>query len=907
LSQERRRRVRDLFNEALDLPAGERPAFLDDRCGGDSTLHDEVLSLLDSLSGAGDFLEKPVLAAGADSVFPPGSREGTPIDHPDRIGPYRIIEPLGEGGMGTVYLGEQTEPVRRKVAIKVIKLGMDTREVVARFELERQALAIMNHPGIARVFDAGSTEQGQPFFVMERVEGLPVTAYCDSHRLTTRERLLLFLQICEAIQHAHQKGIIHRDIKPSNVLVSNMEGRHFPKIIDFGVARATDRRLSRKTAFTAHGMVVGTPEYMSPEQAETGARDVDTRSDIYTLGVLLYELLVGELPFDFSEKEGAHYSDIQRRIMEEPPPVPSRRLSSLGAGISDTARKRRTGPQALKRQLRGDLDWIIMRAMDKDRTRRYATASEFAADIGRHLDSEPVLAGPPGTLYRFRKFVIKNKGPVAAVLAVVLALAAGFTTSTRLYLKSERMTAVANERLGDYRNLADLFVIDTLRGEADELWPAWPGKLPAMRQWLAESEELLSHLPDHERKLDEMRRLSFLSSPAGESVFGADEREEMWLHGKLVRLVGELKAFDAGDPAVGFVARIRERVEFACAIEAETVGRVADKWERAVLSIADWGECPLYNGLHINPQTGLIPLGRDRSSGLWEFAVHGSGDAPVRNSDGALILTNDMAIVLVLLPGGAFLMGAQSYGEDGQKPPEGIPFTPHGRELPVHEVTLAPFFLSKYELTQGQWRRISGRLPGLPAEASLVGPPNKPITDRHPQEYIHWEECQNVFFHLGLELPTEAQWEYGARAGTHTIFYTGNDLRSLAGAVNIRDLCAKKAGLGRDTRLVFEDWLDDGYAGLAPVGSFRPNAFGIHDTIGNVFEWCRDWLVIYTSPVREGDGERIVDIPNPITRIVRGGSYDAIASGTRLSFRVDTVPQARNPGLGARPARRLIE
>ncbi len=342
----------------------------------------------------------------------------------DRVGNYVIREQIGEGGFAIVYAAEQEKPVRRKVALKIIKLGMDTKQVIARFEAERQALAMMDHPCVAKVFDAGATETGRPYFVMEYVAGAQITEYCDKQRLTIEKRLGLFAQVCEGVQHAHQKGIIHRDIKPSNVLVAVKEGEPQVKVIDFGVAKAITQRLTEKTIFTEQGQLIGTPEYMSPEQAEMTAENIDTRSDIYSLGVLLYELLTGALPFDPTTLRQAAFGEIQRIIREQEPPKPSTRLSSLGDTSTTFAVRRRADPRSLMRELRGDLDWIVMKALEKDRTRRYGTASELAADIQRHVKHEPVLARPPSGLYRAGKFVRRHKvgaGAGAAVFVVLVA------------------------------------------------------------------------------------------------------------------------------------------------------------------------------------------------------------------------------------------------------------------------------------------------------------------------------------------------------------------------------------------------------------------------------------------------------------------------------------------------------
>jgi WD40 repeat protein/serine/threonine protein kinase len=374
----------------------------------------------------------------------------------DRIGRYKLLEKIGEGGYGTVYMAEQAEPIRRRVALKVIKLGMDTKQVIARFEAERQALALMDHPNIAKVLDAGATDTGRPFFVMELVRGTRITDYCDQHSLSAKERLDLFIQVCHAIQHAHQKGIIHRDIKPSNILVTLLDGLPVPKVIDFGIAKATQQPLTDKTAFTAFQQFIGTPAYMSPEQAELSGSDIDTRSDIYALGVLLYELLTGKMPFDAKDLLAAGLDEMRRVIREQEPRKPSARLSTLAiADLSTIAKCRQAAPPALIHLVRGDLDWIVMKCLEKNRARRYETATSLAHDIGRHLNSEPVIACPPSRAYRFQKLLRRNKLVFAAGGAVTLSLAIGFLALTSLFLR-ERQHGRTQARLRQQAERATL-------------------------------------------------------------------------------------------------------------------------------------------------------------------------------------------------------------------------------------------------------------------------------------------------------------------------------------------------------------------------------------------------------------------------------------------------------------------
>ena len=385
-----------------------------------------------------------------------------------QIGPYRLLQQIGEGGMGAVFMAEQDRPVRRRVALKVIKPGMDSAQVLARFEAERQALALMEHPNIARVLDAGATDSGRPFFVMELIKGIPITQYCDEARLSPRERLELFVPVCQAIQHAHQKGIIHRDIKPSNVLVTEIDGKPVPRVIDFGIAKATDQRLTERTLFTQFGSIVGTLEYMSPEQASLSGTDVDTRADIYSLGVLLYELLTGTTPLERYRLREAGYAEILRRIKEEEPPKPSTRLSGSGDGLASIAARRGMEPARLTRQVRGELDWIVMRALEKDRDRRYETATHFARDVERFLTDEPVEACPPSAGYRLRKFARRHRAALSTAAAIAAVLIATTGVSVWQAIRATRAERHAVESAEVVQEVNNFFVNDILRNSKME-------------------------------------------------------------------------------------------------------------------------------------------------------------------------------------------------------------------------------------------------------------------------------------------------------------------------------------------------------------------------------------------------------------------------------------------------------
>jgi WD40 repeat protein/serine/threonine protein kinase len=474
----RKQRVEAVFQEAIELSSSaEREAYLERECAGEAELRREVEELLSA-------------AVEAETVFKTRARPPALEQAGDRIGHYRLLQKIGEGGCGVVYMADQEAPVRRKVALKIVKLGMDTRQVIARFEAERQALALMDHPNIAKVLDAGATETGRPYFVMELVRGKKITAYCDQQKLSMRQRLDLFIQVCHAVQHAHQKGIIHRDIKPSNILVTERDGVPVPKVIDFGIAKATgDLRLTDKTLFTAFEQFLGTPAYMSPEQARSGELDIDTRTDIYSLGVLLYELLTGKTPFDTQALVAAGLDEMRRIIRENEPAKPSTRLTTLDAGeLASAASNRQVEGLKLVHLIRGDLDWIVMKALEKDRTRRYETANGLGMDVRRYLDQEPVVARPPTTAYRIQKFVRRNRLMVVGAGLVTSALVIGLGIASWMYLREAeaRQRALAAETKN--KNLAE--VEKDLRLKAEE-----QTRMATSMRLAAQSQSLRSQMP----------------------------------------------------------------------------------------------------------------------------------------------------------------------------------------------------------------------------------------------------------------------------------------------------------------------------------------------------------------------------------------------------------------------------
>jgi tetratricopeptide (TPR) repeat protein/serine/threonine protein kinase len=510
-----------IFKAAVKLPPERRAAYLDRACGPDDELRLDVESLLRAHDAAGSFLHDPAAGALATVDQAPISEGPGAV-----IGSYKLLEQIGEGGFGVVFMAEQQRPVRRKVALKILKPGMDSKQVIARFEAERQALALMDHPNIAHVFEGGETPAGRPYFVMELVKGLPITDFCDRQQRTVRERLDLFLDVCRAVQHAHQKGVIHRDIKPSNVLVTLHDDKAVIKVIDFGVAKATGQQLTEKTLYTGFAQLVGTPLYMSPEQAELSGLDVDTRSDIYSLGVLLYELLTGTTPFESARLKEVGYDEMRRIIREEEPPKPSTRLSTLGQAFTTISARRKTDPKRLSQLLRGELDWVVMKALEKDRNRRYESAGAFAADVERYLHDEPVSAGPPSTLYRLRKFVRRNRRALAVAASVLLAVivmaaVVGWAVGDRVARRAA--TAV---QVRDSLNAAVALMgenkLAAARRKLAEAWAQLGPERSALPDLAAEVEAAGAELDRFEQFFGFIERAHAADAPVPEAALAAD-------------------------------------------------------------------------------------------------------------------------------------------------------------------------------------------------------------------------------------------------------------------------------------------------------------------------------------------------------------------------------------------------
>jgi len=860
-TRERWRQVRELLEAALLEPREQRAAFVHARANGDAELESEVSRLIARDEALGGYLEPPRAIVEA-------ARELRPLDEQRvgaRIGAWRVERKLGSGGMGTVYLARREGgDFEQRGALKLLRAGLDSPQMVQRFRRERRLLAQIEHPNVARVLDGGASEDGAPYLVMEYVEGAPIDAHCAQRRMSINERLRLFVKVCHAVEHAHQHLVVHRDLKPGNILV---DAQGEPKLLDFGLAK-----LLNDDGFDAHATQSGahalTPAYASPEQVR--GESVTTATDVYSLGVVLYELLTGSLPHKVATTS---INELTRRICEVAPLPPSEAVDAL-----DASRAGARSPQLARRRLQGDLDTIVLKALHKEPARRYASALHLAEDLERHLDGWPVFARQDGFLYRARKFVGRHRALVAACSLALLVLLAGVAVSTRLWLLAER-------RADEVTRLSDVHTVLSLGADADRIWPAQPENAPRMEHWIRQAEALLARRPLHEARLAALRA----NGRESEGSWRFDSAEASWEHEVLTKLLGALELLAGERPRVGTLREMRRRLEFARNVVEQTLEspQAARAWLEARDEIA---RSPLYGGLELPKQLGLLPLGRNHVTGLWEFWRPQTGAQPTPDERGGFKVDAHSALVFVLLPGGEFEMGSPE-SEVGHTPDEG----------PVQRVVLDPFFASKFELTQGQFEHIAGMNPSV-ISAERSGPKNAQGSPAHPVEGLNWTEGREWLTRAGLDYPTEAQWEYLARAGTRSAWWTGDERESLRGAANLAD---QRAAQFEQDWLQIADWpeLDDGFAFHAPVGSYRANAFGLYDVLGNVCEWCDDAFGDYSTPPAPGDGRRTSGYV--LNRPLRGGGFSNDASELRCAKRVVLSPEVAAPQIGLRPIVKL--
>jgi formylglycine-generating enzyme required for sulfatase activity/serine/threonine protein kinase len=837
---------------------------------------------------------------------------------------YSIEGELGKGGMGAV-LRVEDRTLARPLAMKVIRGQVEeTRGVrtppiaprqLQRFLDEARITAQLDHPGIVPVHELGVDAEGRAYFTMKLVQGrtlaevLRLQASGDPE--WTRPRVLALIQrVCEAMAFAHERGVIHRDLKPANVMVGDF-GEVY--VMDWGLARRAAERaedltlasedapaepdpLQDELTRTRAGAVLGTPAYMSPEQASGDIQRMGPHSDVYSIGALLYQLLAGHAPYCEPGRDASSTAVILRIVQGPPKPLD-------GEGTP------------------ADLLAICEKAMRREASERYQDVRALSADLEAFLTGRVVRAYEAGAWPEAKKWIRRNKALATASAAGIVALVAGLATSSGLYVyareneheasqerdRADREAQTAKARTLEVLRLSAMSKLEDLISEAKGSWPAVPASVEGYEDWMRRAEALVAELPEHEKTLTELRSRAGPVT-AGPEGPGAEELVNLegnrWWSVQLEKLVEALKAF--ADPEAGLLSPgisaehgwgMPRRLEFARTVEERSLRGPSGSqgWTDAVASIADPARCPPYAGLRIQPQLGLLPIGRDPDSGLWEFAELQTGEPARRGAGGKLVLGEETGLVLVLLPGGTFRMGAQA------KDQAEVNYDPLADldESPVHDVTLAPFFLSKYEMTQGQWLRFTGRNPSFNAPGTETGYSSSLL---HPVEQVSWLECAEVLAHLGLALPTEAQWEYAARAGTTTPWWSGDEPRSLAGVANLADAFAQEHG-GPPT-WSYETALNDGFALDAPVGQFRANLFGLHDVHGNLWEWCRDAHAGYRVPARPGDGER--EDSSKADRVLRGGAFNYPPTDARSAVRRTSTPDATDFTLGLRPARSVV-
>ncbi|MCB9919951.1 MAG: SUMF1/EgtB/PvdO family nonheme iron enzyme [Planctomycetes bacterium] len=878
-----------------------------------------------------DLLEPMFDDGVADAAHEESSSDAAVHERPRELGAYRLIRELGRGGMGVVYEAEQIELARR-VVVKVLPPQLSHEaQLRARFRREAWAAAKLRHPGIVRVFDVGE-DDGRAFLAMEFVDGAPLDAVLARCReaatldgatfaravLTEQLRpmnamggddsravldsptwnaswheimITIAARVADALDHAHRSGVVHRDVKPSNILI-RPDG--MPVLVDFGLAR--DEMLP---SVTVVGQFAGTPHYVSPEQAAAGQVPIDRRTDVFSLGTTLFEMLTLQLPF-----EGATKHEILERI------------------LAHEARDLRSADRAASADLRA----VVGKALERSIDRRYESAAQFAADLRALLAGRSVTARPITRTQRAWRWAKREPWLAGTATAGLLAVLIGAAVSLGF-------ASVASSRLSDIERLADSKRLQELLRQAEALWPAVPSRANEMRDWLDVGSEIVGRLPLHRATLAELRHraraltpaetealrraspegteLAFLVERRGrlrgdvESKVNQERRAELesilstrsfwrmeseeaqWQHDLLAKLVDDIEQFAAPQ---GAMRSMRTRLEDANTITARSTVRFAGAWNAVIDEIADVDRSPKYAGMRLQPMLGLAPLGKDPNSGLEEFADVRTGNVPTRDAQGNLILREDTALVMVLLPAARVRVGATQDERRGRETGR-FDARARGNELPVHEVDLAAFLLGKYEVTRGQWIAVFGdRAPAISGDH----PQNLPVA------HVSWTLASSFSTRLGCDLPTESQWEYGVRAGTDTPWWTGTEPESLNGRANLAD---RTAGEVNPAWVQHADF-DDGFAHWAPVGSFAGNAFGLHDMTGNVWEWCLDRATMdYSDPVRVDTGERLSLAM--ARRSLRGGAFTSDVDKLRSAFRSGDFPANQAPDTGVRVSRRV--
>jgi serine/threonine protein kinase/formylglycine-generating enzyme required for sulfatase activity len=843
------RRLAEMLGDISRQPPNQRQSSLTELAGGDAARSNLIDACLTS--------EGPMPTALLAAKLFPDCLHATSI----QVDGFRILKLLGSGGMGVVYLADQIHPPRR-VALKLVKPEQSSPELASRFEREWQMLAAMDHPWIAKVYACGRASDGRQYMAMELVAGQPLTTYCEDNGLDLAARLELMTQLCEAVQHLHHRGVVHRDLTPNNVLVAQVAGKPQIKIIDFGLAKSIGPNTSSTQAGTIYGSVVGTPEYMAPEQADPELHNIDPRADIFSLGVILFEVLTGAKPFPRTAE-----NRFPTTTRAEPPRPSAALRATRSSGI---ATRTASGSAAFVRSLRTDLDWAVLRALERRPERRYASASALGADLERFLRREPLDAGPPGTVYRLRKLAERYRKHLIAGLAFLGLGAAASLFVTYLWLDNRQLYR-------KYKHL-DLAVkiADLDRREKEDLHPADPDNMGALRDWLREAELVL------------------LEQPAVANALRANPVQTLASAELKQALQSLLRQFDQLEERLH---QVRRRVRWAEFLAGDSEPRrlARSRWQDFLRENTNGTVQDALNSEASSTRRDLIPLGKDPASGLWEFyhlrsAWNGTEAPeqlaiPTRSATGLLTTatSESSGIVFVLLPGGRFPMGlTTTAGQTQARDRFGLP------NPPVRETSVNPFFIAKHELTQGQWQRLwnHGDISAAPSEYRADGFPG--IRANHPVESVSWKSCDALLRQHSLRLPTSTEWEYACRADGIGEFGLGEQpLAALASLANVADRSVARA----DQPWEHEPW-DDGYLLHAPVGRYAPNSFGLHDMHGNVWEWCSDPKFRIWAP----------DLPR---YRFRGGSFWDRASYARAGFELDFGPEFRFHNLGCRAARSL--